>query len=79
MTLPATMAEALAFAREWIARMRQGNFMGLGGTPLDAITGHAFARRWCRLCAELHPQALNKSWTSRSVTASVPRMRRWSS
>jgi hypothetical protein len=33
MTLPATMAEALAFAREWIARMRQGNFMGLGGTP----------------------------------------------
>lgn len=39
--LPATLddeAEMFAFAREWIARFREGNFMDLG------LAGHAFVR-----------------------------------
>jgi hypothetical protein len=55
--LPATLieAEALAFAREWIARCREGDFLGLGYAPLDKAAGHAFARRMIKGYALLHP------------------------
>src|SRR5262245_63679957 len=58
-TLAATLieAEAWAFARDYWARMCEGNFLGLGRAPLDPLTDHALARRWCKFCADLHPQA----------------------
>jgi hypothetical protein len=53
-------AAALEFARGWLARMREGNFMGLGGAPLDPIAGHVFAKRWCRFVAQAHPQGASQ-------------------
>ena len=57
MTVPATLleAEALTFARQWIARAQEV-IADLGGAPLDPITDHAVARWWCKLCAQAHPQ-----------------------
>jgi hypothetical protein len=50
MTLPATYhevigAEALAFARQWIARMREGDFLNLGCAPLHPDAGRRLLRR----------------------------------
>jgi hypothetical protein len=55
--LPATLveAEALTFAREWIARGREGDFIGLGYAPLDPAAGHAFARRMIKQHALANP------------------------
>jgi hypothetical protein len=60
--LPATFveAEALLYARSLLARMRTGNFFDLGGAPLDEVTGHTLARRWCRWCIELNPQSASQ-------------------
>lgn len=61
--LPATFveAEAMDFARQWIARMReQGEFFGVDGAPLRPLTEHLWAKRWCRLCAEMHPQGADQ-------------------
>jgi hypothetical protein len=56
-SLPATLveAEALIFAREWIARGQEGDFIGLGCGPLDPNAGHVFARRMIKLHALGHP------------------------
>jgi hypothetical protein len=61
MTLPASYgaaveAEALQFARDFLARAQEGDFMGLGNPPLGPMADHVFARRWCKFCAALHPQ-----------------------
>jgi hypothetical protein len=50
MTLPVTLveAEALEFARDWIARGREGDFLGLGYSPLHPDAGRAFLRRMIR-------------------------------
>jgi hypothetical protein len=48
--LPVTLieAEALKYARDWIARMQQGDFLDLGLSPLHKETGHAFFQRMIR-------------------------------
>jgi hypothetical protein len=58
MTLPVTLveAEALEFAREWIARGQEGDFIGLGCAPLHHDAGRAFARRLLGQFALLHPR-----------------------
>jgi hypothetical protein len=59
MMLPPTFleAEALQFARQWIARMQErGEILGIDGALLNPLTDHLIAKRWCRLCAEMHPQ-----------------------
>jgi hypothetical protein len=48
--LPATYVkavevEALAFARDWIARMREGDFIDLGCAPLSPEAGRRLLRR----------------------------------
>jgi hypothetical protein len=46
--------EALTYAREWLARMREGDFIG-GLPPWHEDTGHAMARRFLMAYALAHP------------------------
>jgi hypothetical protein len=50
MTLPATVdeAEAMEFARAWVARANSGDFLGLGCSLLDPECGPRFLRRLMR-------------------------------
>jgi hypothetical protein len=55
--LPKTLveAEALRFAREWIARCQEGDFLSLGYPPLHPDAGRAFARHMIKQYALTHP------------------------
>lgn len=59
-TLPATLdeAEALTFARGWIASMREGELGDLGFAPLHPQAGHALVRRLLQIGLENPRQAL---------------------
>lgn len=69
--LPATLddeAEMFAFAREWIARFREGNFMDLG------LAGHAFVRHLIKQIALMHQfnmdeivKAANAGWDEADI------------
>ena len=48
--------EALQFTVDRLTRAREGGFIGTDHAPLDPMAGHIVARRWCRFCAEAHPQ-----------------------
>src|SRR5215813_12538719 len=57
-TLPAPLTAelaALTYAREFLASMREGDFIGLGLPPWHDDTGHAFARLVLMTYALQHP------------------------
>jgi hypothetical protein len=55
--LPATFveAEALQFARNWLATIRAADFLDSGYKPFDPAASHAFVRRSLRQIIQLHP------------------------
>jgi len=57
-TLPVPVTietEAISHAREWLSRMCEGDFVGLGLPPWHECTGHAYTRRLLMIYALAHP------------------------
>jgi hypothetical protein len=56
MAVPVTIEiEAMSHAREFLARMCEGDFLSLGLPPWHDDTGHAFVRRMLKTYALQHP------------------------